>query len=196
VLDAETSAGILNDIERESNRLSRMLENLLALSRAELDREITVEPVLLQRMLPKFVESLDVGRDRELIYRAEGDPPAVSGEPSYIEHVVRNLVTNAVKYSPPDGPIEVVLQGQPDGATVTVLDRGFGVGEGEASRIFESFYRSERTAKLASGAGLGLAVCKRLVESMQGDVWAKPREGGGLEVGFRLPAYNIEGDEE
>ena len=193
-LDAETSAGILADIERESNRLSRMLENLLALSRAELDREVSVEPVLLQRLIPRFVETLDVGRERELSYRSEGDPPAVSGEPSYIEHVVRNLVTNAVKYSPSDAPIEVVLSAHPDGASVTVLDRGFGVGSGEASRIFERFYRSERTAKLASGAGLGLAVCKRLVEAMQGEVWAKPREGGGLEVGFRLPAYNIEGD--
>lgn len=194
-LDAETSTGILADIERESNRLSRMLENLLALSRAELDHEVSVEPVLLQRMLPRFVDSLDVGRDRELIYSTEGDPPAVSGEPSYIEHVVRNLVTNAVKYSPADAPIEVVLRAQDDGASVVVLDRGFGVGEGEASRIFERFYRSDRTAKLASGAGLGLAVCKRLVEAMNGEVWARPREGGGLEVGFRLPAYNIEGDD-
>ncbi len=194
-LDVETSTGILSDIERESNRLSRMLENLLALSRAELDGDITIEPVLLQRMLPRFVDSLDVGRERELVFRTEGDPPAVCGEPGYIEHVVRNLVTNAVKYSPPDAPIEVVLSAHPEGAAVCVLDRGFGVGDGEASRIFERFYRSERTAKLASGAGLGLAVCKRLVEAMQGEVWAKPREGGGLEVGFRLPAYNVEGDE-
>jgi signal transduction histidine kinase len=196
VLDAETSSGILADIEREANRLSRMLENLLALSRAELDREISVEPVLLQRLLPRFVESLDVGRDRELAFRCEGEPVAVSGEPSYVEHIVRNLVTNAVKYSPSDAPIEVVLHAEPDGASVRVLDRGFGVAEGEATRIFERFYRSDRTAKLASGAGLGLAVCKRLVEAMEGEVWALPREGGGLEVGFRLPAYQVEGDEE
>lgn len=195
-LDVETSAGILTDIERESNRLSRMLENLLALSRAELDREISVEPVLLQRLLPRFIEGLDVGPNREVHYSAEGDPASVAGEPSYIEHVVRNLVTNAVKYSPPDSPIEVVLREQPTGASVHVLDRGFGVGEGEASRIFERFYRSDRTAKLASGAGLGLAVCKRLVEAMEGEVWARPREGGGLEVGFRLPTYRVEGEEE
>ncbi len=195
-LDAETSSGILVDIERESNRLSRMLENLLALSRAELDREISVEPVLLQRLLPRFIDSLDVGPNRELLCQTQGDPVAVSGEPSYIEHVVRNLVTNAVKYSPPDAPIEVVLSEMPDGASVTVLDRGFGVGEGEASRIFERFYRSDRTARLASGAGLGLAVCKRLVEAMEGEVWAKPREGGGLEVGFSLPTYTVEGEQE
>ncbi len=195
-LDAETSSSILVDIERESNRLSRMLENLLALARAELDREISVEPVLLQRLLPRFVESLDVGPGRQLTYRTEGDPVAVSGEPSYIEHVVRNLVTNAVKYSPPDSPIEIVLSALPEGASVTVLDRGFGLAEGEASRIFERFYRSDRTARLASGAGLGLAVCKRLVEAMEGEVWARPREGGGLEVGFSLPTYTVEGEQE
>ncbi|HMO95690.1 MAG TPA: ATP-binding protein, partial [Tepidiformaceae bacterium] len=66
----------------------------------------------------------------------------------------------------------------------------------EAARIFERFYRSDRTAKLASGAGLGLAVCKRLVEAMDGEVWARPRDGGGLEVGFRLPAYRMEGEVE
>jgi signal transduction histidine kinase len=194
-LDVETSASILFDIEREAGRLSRMLENLLALSRAELDQEISVEPVLLQRVLPRFLESLDIGDQRELLFRVDGDPMAVSGEPSYVEHVVRNLITNAVKYSPPEAPIELVISALPNGANVCVLDRGFGVGEGEASRIFDRFYRSDRTAKLASGAGLGLAVCKRLVEAMSGDVWARPRDGGGLEVGFRLPAYQVEGEE-
>ena len=195
-IGAETSAGILDDIEREANRLSRMLENLLTLSRAELYSEISVEPVLLQRVLPRFLETLDGGRDRELTFRAEGEPPAVSGEPGYIEHVVRNLVNNAVKYSPAGAPIEVVLTEDKTGACVSVLDRGFGVAEGEAARIFERFYRSDRTAKLASGAGLGLAVCKRLVEAMDGEVWARPRDGGGLEVGFRLPAYRMEGEVE
>jgi len=125
----------------------------------------------------------------------EGDPDAIAAEPGYIEHVLRNLVSNAVKYSPPDAPIEVVLRASTDGAEVALLDRGFGIGAEEAIRIFERFYRSDRTSRLASGAGLGLAVCKRLVEAMAGEVWARPRDGGGLEVGFSLPAYREEGVE-
>lgn len=193
VIDQETADGILRDVERESERLSRMLENLLALSRVELDQEVVIEPVLLQRLLPSLLPALVPGPAREVSLRVEGEPEAVAGEPGYIEHILRNLVGNAAKYSPPESPIEIVIRACPGGAEVAVLDRGFGVAPGEADRIFERFYRSDRTARLASGAGLGLAVCKRLVEAMSGQVWARPRDGGGLEVGFSLPVYHEEG---
>lgn len=193
-LDDETRDGLLSDIERESERLSRMLENLLALARAELDREVVLEPVLLHRLLPKLLDSQGAGAGREVTFTTEGKLHAVAAEPGYIEHIVRNLVGNAMKYSPPDAPIDVILAGCEDGAKIRVLDRGFGIADGEASKIFERFYRSDRTSRLAGGAGLGLAVCKRLVEAMSGEIWAKPREGGGLEVGFSLPTYQEEID--
>ncbi len=193
-LDDETREGLLNDIERESERLSRMLENLLALARAELDREVILEPVLLQRLLPRLLDSQGSGAGRQVTLITEGVLGAVAAEPGYIEHIVRNLVGNAMKYSPPDAPIDVVVAGCEEGATIRVLDRGFGIGNDEAAKIFERFYRSDRTSRLAGGAGLGLAVCKRLVEAMEGEIWAKPRDGGGLEVGFRLPSYQEEID--
>jgi len=191
-LDLETRRGLLFDIERESERLSRMLENLLALARAELDREVVLEPVLLQRLVPRLLDSASSDASREVRFASDGELPSVAAEPGYIEHIVRNLVGNAVKYSPADTAIDVILQACGDGASVRVLDRGFGVSDEEAHRIFERFYRSDRTSRLASGAGLGLAVCKRLVEAMSGQIWATPREGGGLEVGFSLPPYNEE----
>jgi K+-sensing histidine kinase KdpD len=194
-IDRETADGLVRDIERESERLSRMLENLLALSRVELDQEVVIEPVLLQRLVPGLLPALSPGQGREVTYTAEGEPEAVAAEPGYIEHILRNLVGNAVKYSPPDAPIDIVLRARAEGAEIAVLDRGFGVSPEEADRIFERFYRSDRTSRLASGAGLGLAVCKRLVEALSGEVWARPREGGGLEVGFSLPAYREEGVE-
>ena len=191
-LDEETREGLLNDIERESERLSRMLENLLALARAELDGEVVLEPVLLQRLLPRLLDSQAPITGRPITLASDGEPPAVAAEPGYIEHIVRNLVGNAMKYSPPDAPIEVVLSGREGGAAIKVMDRGFGIAGDEANKIFERFYRSDRTSRLAGGAGLGLAVCKRLVEAMSGEIWATPREGGGLEVGFSLPAYQEE----
>lgn len=191
-LDSETREGLLDDIERESERLSRMLENLLALARAELDGDVVLEPVLLQRLLPRLLESQGPAGGPSITLRDEGDAPAVAAEPGYIEHIIRNLVSNARKYSPPDAPIEVVLAARDTAATVSVLDRGFGIAGDEANKIFERFYRSDRTARLAGGAGLGLAVCKRLVEAMSGEIWACPRAGGGLEVGFSLPAYREE----
>jgi signal transduction histidine kinase len=191
-LDEDTRNGLLGDIERESERLSRMLENLLALARAELDREVMLEPVLLQRLIPRLVASVRSATGREVSLESVGELPAVSAEPAYIEHIVRNLVGNAVKYSPADSPIDVCLQPEGPGASIRVRDRGFGIAADESSRIFERFYRSDRTSRLAGGAGLGLAVCKRLVEAMAGEIWATPREGGGLEVGFSLPPYREE----
>jgi signal transduction histidine kinase len=72
---------------------------------------------------------------------------------------------------------------------VSVLDRGSGVAPEETEQIFERFYRSGAAPRLANGAGLGLTVCKRLIEAQAGHVWAHPNEFGGLEVGFTLPIY-------
>jgi signal transduction histidine kinase len=79
---------------------------------------------------------------------------------------------------------------------VKVMDRGPGVTAEEIDMIFESFYRSKTTADQAGGKGMGLTVVKRLIEAMSGEVWAKNRRGGGLEVSFSLPAASVEADEE
>jgi len=68
-----------------------------------------------------------------------------------------------------------------------VLDRGPGIEENEIDKIFERFYRSARTSRQAKGAGIGLTVCKRLMEAQSGRIWAEQREGGGLNVSFALP---------
>ena len=189
-LDDETRDEMLTDMERESERLVRMLENLLALARVELDQEPSVEPVLVQRLVDRIV---DASKRADGYHRLEvvTEPhlPTVAAEPGYLEHVVRNLISNAEKYSPRDQPIEIRLSREDDFVALRVMDRGFGIGPEEAERIFERFYRSDRTAKLAGGAGMGLAVCKRLIETMGGHIWAVPRDGGGLEVGFSLPLY-------
>jgi len=96
------------------------------------------------------------------------------------------LLGNAAKYGPPDGPIELIADA-PDGwPRVRVLDRGPGVDPLEAERLFEVFYRSDRTARVA-GSGIGLFVAHRLVESIGGTIWARPRDDGpGAEFGFRV----------
>jgi PAS domain S-box-containing protein len=190
MLNEETRDDMLGDIERESERLARMLENLLALARVELDQETTVEPVLVQRLVKRIIDSAgSAAGSRQIDFQTDPNLPAVAAEPSYFEHVVRNLISNAEKYSPPGQPIEVRLSHDNGKAAIRVMDRGFGIAPDETERIFERFYRSDRTAKLAGGAGMGLAVCKRLIEAMGGHIWATPREGGGLEAGFSLPFY-------
>ncbi len=188
-LPEETVASILADVEREAERLARMLENLLALSRAELDREVPVEPVLLQRLVPRLVRGIDATNNCTVRVTVAASPPPVMGEPGYLEHVLRNLIQNAAKYSPAGSVIDVVVDGDAAGGTVAVLDRGPGVPPEDTDRIFERFFRSARTARIAPGAGLGLAVCRRLIEAMGGTIWAELRQEGGLAVTFRLPVF-------
>jgi two-component system sensor histidine kinase KdpD len=114
---------------------------------------------------------------------------ALAAEPHYLEQVLRNLLSNADKYSPPDTTIEITISRRDDEGDIVVLDRGPGISPEESEIIFERFYRSDRTANKAAGIGLGLTVCKRLVEAQAGRIWARPRQGGGLEVGVTLPVY-------
>jgi signal transduction histidine kinase len=115
-----------------------------------------------------------------------GTVSAARGEETYVEQVVRNLLTNAAKYSPPDSVVEVIVDETVEGVRVRVLDDGPGIDPAETSLIFELYYRSPATAGTASGAGIGLYVCRSLVEAMGGRIWALPRADGGSEFGFIL----------
>lgn len=190
-LDDESQAEILKDIEQEAERLHRIVEDLLVLARMELGQELVTEPVLVQRVVAKTVASLAKRRPmRTVSVHCEKETAAVSASPGYLEQILRNLLNNADKYSPVGEPIDIVVQDAEGGVVITVADRGSGIPAEEAELIFERFYRSGRTAKQAGGAGIGLTVCKRLVEAQSGRIWARPRAGGGTEVSSFLPLYH------
>ncbi len=184
------------DIEAEAERLYRLVEDLLVLSRAEGGRlDVGDEPVLLHHLLPRVVAS---ERQRHPSLRFELTMPhrlqAVAGEETYIEQVVRNLLGNAVKYGPSDAPIDVIAEDRDREVQIQVLDRGPGIQPDEAVTMFELFYRSKHTASQAGGVGIGLFVCRQLVEAMGGRIWSRPRPEGGAEFGFTLPAYRLVDD--
>jgi signal transduction histidine kinase len=114
-------------------------------------------------------------------------PDVVKSDETSLRQVLYNLLSNAAKYSSASSQIEVVISKQGDNVQFSVRDRGPGVKPEELALIFESFYRSPGTAGLVAGKGIGLAVCRRLVESLGGRIWAQAREGGGLEVTFSVP---------
>ena len=106
----------------------------------------------------------------------------IDGRPRQLERAISNLVDNAVKYSPPSSPIEIIV----DGATVSVLDRGRGIADNDFERIFDRFYRAV-DVRSEPGSGLGLAIVEEIVRSHGGRVFARKRDGGGAEVGFSIP---------
>lgn len=99
-----------------------------------------------------------------------------------------NYLNNAMRYSPPTEPVDIAVHLVDDHVRVTVLDRGVGIADEDIEGLFKPFYRSRRIPEETSGMGIGLSVSKRLVEALGGAVWAQPRDGGGAEFGFSLPA--------
>ena len=128
----------------------------------------------------------------ELRFKAEGEVLPILGHVTFIRQTLGNSLTNAAKYSPPGAAIDVHVGRRGDDGVVLVSDRGFGIGADALSHIFEPFYRAEEHARKASGVGLGLAVCKRLVEEQGGAIWAEARDGGGTIFAFSFPLLDAE----
>lgn len=187
-LSAEARLGALADVEREGERLQRLIDNMLVLSRVEAGHAPDAEPVLVQKLLPRFAafhQQRNPHRAIELTID-DGVVPALA-VPTYLEQTVQNLLQNAEKYSPPDQPITVTVAMDDGCVRVTVADRGPGIPAEERPLVFDAFYRSSASKERVPGAGLGLSVCKRIVEAQGGRICVAGREGGGLEVSFTIP---------
>ncbi|MBA2719561.1 MAG: GAF domain-containing protein [Chloroflexi bacterium] len=190
-----TQAELSADIEAEADRLSRIVDDLLVLSQLE-RRHLTLgdEPVHLNHLLGRVIRAEAARWPGHRIAIAPGSVGhVVRGDETYIEQVVRNLVSNAAKYSPEGSLVEVATADSASGEIlVRVLDRGSGVAPAEVDDLFSLFYRSPTTAASAAGAGIGLFVSRRLVAEMGGRMWASPRPEGGSEFGFSLAPYPVE----
>lgn len=189
-LDEATRREIFGDVADEAERLKRLVEDVVAMSKfGESDADVGREPVLLQRVVPGVVASEEErwpGVDFTITMTS--GLPTVMADPTYLEQIVRNLLTNAAKYGGTGATIRITveLDEASDEVVVRVIDDGPGIEPTEAVRLFDLFYRSPATASATSGAGIGLFVCARLVRAMGGRIWANARPSGGAEFGFAL----------
>ena len=186
-LDEDTRRSIFRDIHDEAERLQRLVEDVVALNRfGEGPGEIGWEPVLMQRVVPRVVQS-EEGRWPGVTFTLAIAPalPTVSADPTYVEQVIRNLISNAAKYGGAGSSVTISVEASGEEVLTRVQDDGPGFPAEETSRLFELFYRSPGTASAASGAGIGLFVCARLIAAMGGRIWASSSGGGG-EFGFAL----------
>ncbi len=127
-------------------------------------------------------------RARRVALGATVDPRAeATFEPAKIERVLLNLLTNALRHTPDDGSIAVLVEPDAEVVRVTVEDTGDGLTAESTKRMFERFWRGD-AARTSRGAGLGLAIARGLVEAHGGRIWAENRPGGGARVSFTLPA--------
>jgi two-component system sensor histidine kinase KdpD len=171
----------------ESERLNRWVGNLLQMTRLEsgnikVEKEWQPLEEVVGTTLLRLEEMLT---DHPLKTNLPGDLPFVLFDSVLIEQVLVNLLENAVKYTPPGSPIDLSAWAEGQVVVVEVADRGPGLPPGEEERIFDRFYRVHPTA--AGGIGLGLTICKAIVEAHGGRVWAANRAGGGAVFRFTLP---------
>jgi len=194
-LNEQTRQELIDDLETEADRLYRLVEDLLVLSRTESGTvERADDPVSVPRVVERVVKS-EQTRWPGIGFVFSGAPGRTAkGDETYVEQITRNLLSNAAKYSPVGATVEVIVDETEQDVRTRVLDQGVGIAQEEADRLFELYYRSPGTAHKISGAGIGLFVSRALVEAMGGRIWAAPRPEGGAEFGFTLQRYAEEGD--
>ena len=195
--DEASRMALLEDVRSEAERLHRLVEDLLVLSRVERGRlEIEAEPIEPRRLLDRIVtqearELPTITVETEL----EPDLPIVAGESTYVEQIVRNLLNNAAKYTPYGSRVVVSARKSDGNVEVRVTDDGPGVPPASIERIFELFYRDPSSSRLVAGSGIGLFVCASLVEAMGGRIWASRPAAGGTEIGFTLRILEPDADD-
>ena len=191
VSEALKQGKYLNVIVAESERLTRLVNNVLDFSRMEQGRRrYAIESADLARVLREVAEAQ---RDRlgaaglTLVLAGCDEPVLRPVDRDAVEQVMVNLLDNAAKYAAGGGEVTVALHATPDGADITVEDRGPGIAPPHRKRLFESFYRADcELTSHCTGCGLGLSIARRLMRGMGGDLLFAPREGGGCRFTLRV----------
>ena len=187
-LDAAARRELAQAIHEEADRLNRLVQNLLEMTRLE-SGGIRVgkdwEPLeeVVGSALARVEKRLG---DRRVDIQLAPDLPLVPLDPLLIEQVLINILDNAIKYTPEGSPIEISASVEDRDVEVVIADRGPGLAPGEETLVFEKFYRGS-PAGTRSGAGLGLAIARGIVEAHGGRILAEPRPGGGAVFRFFLP---------
>jgi two-component system sensor histidine kinase KdpD len=177
---------LLETIELDADRLSRLVGDLLDLSRLEAGGAAP-DPELwsLDDLAREAVDSLGA-RDRVDII---GEAPLVNVDGAQVQRVLANFIENALRFSPADAHVVVRVTATRKDAIVRVVDQGPGIPEGELERVFEPFFR--RTGDASSGAGLGLAIARGFAAANDGRVWAESRPGQGATFALALPVVEV-----
>ncbi|MBX3061744.1 MAG: PAS domain S-box protein [Anaerolineae bacterium] len=188
--DEKSQHEFLSIINDESDRLTGLIEQLLDLSRLQAGSlGIQPQPIPLSQIVGTAMPQLSALTEMHpLVVEIAQNLPLVFADRDRIAQVLVNLVDNAVKYSPEDTPIVITAQAQDRFMCLTVDDQGMGIPPEERNNAFEAFRQIESQASpKAKGAGLGLAICKGLVEAHGGQIWIEDKPTAGLRISFTIP---------
>jgi signal transduction histidine kinase len=175
---------------RETERLARIVDDLLDLSRMERGLGPRVVPAVVA-VCPAITGAVALFRrgrvTHDLVVAVQDSLPAIQADPDALDRILKNLVSNAIKYSPAGSQVTVSARAGVGEVEITVADEGRGIPTSALPRIFEPYYRAPDAADTARGVGLGLAVVKALVEAQSGAIRVESVAGQGTRVTFTLP---------
>jgi two-component system sensor histidine kinase KdpD len=180
---------LLQIVDEETDRLTSAVTDAIQMARIEAGQiELRKGPRsiadLIRQSLAKLAASLDA---RAVDVRVSEDLPPVAADPELVHIVIRQLLDNAVKYSPPDSPISIEASLEKEAVVVSVADCGPGVPEPDQNRVFEKFYRGREARERIPGTGMGLAIAREIVRAHNGDIRVEARSGQGSRFVFTLP---------
>lgn len=188
--DPEAGPRFLSRIHTEVDALTQMAQELLDLSKIESGQvELVLRKVDPLSVLKSACERMRVQAERAgvgLTHEDNGSPPEVHADAARLEQVLVNLIHNAVKFTRRGGSVALSVKEENGSVVFAVRDTGFGIPSDDLPRIFERFYRVDKS-RAGSGTGLGLSIAKHIVEAHGGRIWAQSREGEGSVFYFSVP---------
>lgn len=191
-MEATQRLNYLQRIRYSADRMKALVTDLLDLARIEEGLSFTMQPVSLSEFLAKCVEDFEFPAQEKAIHLSFNPPPALmlSIDPDRMSQVVHNLISNAIKYTPAHGQVEVRTLVQPHTVMIEIADSGVGIPEKDIPHLFEKFYRVHANDPMAEGTGLGLAIVKAIVEQHQGTIAVTSKVGVGSTFAISLPVPN------
>ena len=178
--DAETLQEIIENIEGETSRMSRLASDLLLLAQADAGIKLDLQPVEMDTLLLEVYRQARLMSNGQNIRLGHEDQAIIIGDADRLRQLLLNLVENAIKYTPPQGEIRLSLYREPEWTRIVVQDSGIGIPRGDLPFIFERFYRVDKARSGSRpGTGLGLSIARWIAEAHGGQLTVESEEGKG-----------------
>lgn len=178
-------------IQKESDRLKRLIEDILLLSSIESKNNLVTENVLLYNVFKEVYEMISYiasSKHIKIYYNFEDENVAIQAYGDYIKQLFLNLIDNAIKYTPEGGTVIINQFTRNNEITIEVIDNGVGIPKEDQSKIFQRFYRVDKArSRSVGGTGLGLAITKHIVNSLQGNIGVESKLGEGSKFIVTIP---------
>ncbi len=189
-LNEEKKKDFLREVYDNSERLTKIVDDILDISRIEAGRSIPLDrqSTPTEALLGKIVNRFKLKAKHQLALEIKpGTPEVITIDVHRINQVMENLLSNAMKYSPEETSISIVAEQEGLHCKVAVIDQGIGMTGQQVARIFDKFYRADASNTAIRGLGLGMSIVKQIIEEHGGKIWVESTPGKGTRICFTLP---------